>query len=474
MSAEIVQMREAYPASTFNLELEQELLGAAMAKGLDQLAMLRPEHFYDGLHQRIYTAMERIYREDGRRPSPAMLKPSFITDPDMEKVGGVQYLARIGASAIGGVDVVQYARGVMELYLRRQVLAVCQAGARAVADPYSSGTVDEIASSAISGLTDVLAEGPQTHPRRLRDVMPVMLADAQARASGARLPTTGLGGLDERLGGWAPGNQVLLAGRPAMGKSALGLWLALAAARRNNFAVAFFSLEMTAEECMSRLACAAASSGHDVIAYEDVRAGKVTRGQMCRLEAVLGKLDDVDLYIDDHARRSVQSITAECRNIQREAVRRGSSLGLVVIDHLRKVADTGNYRNNPNKSEGEKAAMLKDVAKQLGVTILTLVQLNRGVEGRDDKRPTLADLRDSGEIEEEADAVCMVYREAYYRGREKPPNSVAEEADWRATLDEIRHIAEVGITKNRHGRTGNVKIGCDMASNRFWDVEGRL
>lgn len=472
MSAEIIPMRESFPASTFNLEVEQGLLGAAMTHGLDRLAMLRPGHFHDGLHQRLYEAMERIYR-DGGQVSPAALKSHFAGDADLEKVGGPAYLARLKADAIG-VNPVQYAKVVIELARRRHVLAVCQAGARTVADPYADGTVDDIAAVAISGLTDVLAEGPQLHPMKAGDIVPVMLATAQARSEGAKLPTTGLGSLDQRLGGWAPGNQVFLAGRPAMGKSALGLWLALSSARRNNFAVAFFSLEMTAEECMVRLACAVASSGHDVIAYEDVRAGKVPRDHMARLEAVRAKLADVDLYMDEQPRRSVQSIMAECRNIQREAERKGSRLGLVVVDHLRKVADSGNYKNNPNKSEGEKAAMLKDMAKQLGVTVLTLVQLNRGVEGREDKHPTLSDLRDSGEIEEEADAVCMVYREAYYREREKPPKNAAEEADWRSEMEEARGTAEIIISKNRHGRTGNVKIACDMASNRFWDMEGRL
>jgi len=468
MTAEIIQMRETFPASTFNVELEQQLLGAAMSQGLDRLAMLKPEHFYDGLHQRIFTAMERIYREGGQI-SPVILKPTFVSDPDIEKVGGVSYLAKLKASAVGSIDIGQYARGVMELARRRQVLSVCQAGARTVADPYSDGTVDDIASNAISGLTDVLAEGPQSHPRKAGDIIPVVLAGAQARSEGARLPTTGLGALDERLGGWAAGNQVFLAGRPAMGKSALGLWLAMATARRNNFAVAFFSLEMTAEECMVRLACAVASSGHDTIAYEDVRSGKVSRDHLTRLEAVRSKLETVDLYMDEQPRRSVQSIMAECRNIQREAERKGSRLGLVVVDHLRKVADSGNYKNNANKSEGEKAAMLKDMAKQLGVTVLTLVQLNRGVEGRDDKRPTLADLRDSGEIEEEADVVCMVYREAYYKEREKPPANASEEADWRAELEMFRHTADILVTKNRHGQTGTVSVACDMASNRFWD-----
>jgi replicative DNA helicase len=472
MTAEIITMRESFPASTFNLEVEQHLLGAAMTHGLDRLGVLRPDHFYDGLHQRLYAAMERIYR-DGGQVSPAVLKSQFVGDADLEKVGGPVYLARLKAEAIG-VNPFQYAKVIIELARRRHVLAVCQAGARTVADPYSDGTVDDIASTTISGLTDVLAEGPQGHPRVAGDLMPVVIATAEARQSGARLPTTGLAALDQRLGGWAPGNQVFLAGRPAMGKSALGLWLALFAARRNNFSVAFFSLEMTAEECMVRLACAVASSGQDAIAYEDVRSGKVTREHLARLEAVRAKIEGVDLFIDEQPRRSVQSIMAECRNIQREAERKGSRLGLVVVDHLRKVADSGNYKNNPNKSEGEKAAMLKDMAKQLGVTVLTLVQLNRGVEGREDKHPTLSDLRDSGEIEEEADAVCMVYREAYYREREKPPKNAAEEADWRAEMEEARSIAEVIISKNRHGQTGNIKIACDMASNRFWDMEGRI
>lgn len=463
-------MRESFPASTFNLEVEQELLGAAMTVGLDKLGIVKAEHFYDGLHQRIYAAMERLYR-DGAIPSPALLKSTFVNDPDIEKVGSVTYLAKLKVAGGSVHNITQHARQVVEHYRRRLVLSACQEGARTVSDPYSSGTVDDIAAQTISGLTDVLAAGPQSHPRRADVLAPLVVEKANERANGHRLPTTGLGALDERLGGWAPGNQVFIAGRPAMGKTALGLWLALYGAARNKFGVAFFSLEMTAEECLTRLCCALASSGRDNIAYEDVRSGKITAEQLNRLDAIRSKLANVDLFIDEQPRRSVQSIQAECRNLQRELERRGSRLGVVVIDHLRKVADSGNYKNNPNKSEGEKAAMLKDMAKHLGVTVVTLVQLNRGVEGREDKRPTLADLRDSGEIEEEADVVCMVYREAYYKEREKPPGSAGEEADWRFQLEEIRHVAEVGVAKNRHGRTGALKVGCDMASNRFWDLE---
>jgi replicative DNA helicase len=230
---------------------------------------------------------------------------------------------------------------------------------------------------------------------------------------------------------------------------------------------------MTVDECMTRLACDVASTSERVIAYEDVLNGKARPDDIKRLEATRAALGAANLYIDDQAKRSVPSIMAECRGIAREAMKMGGRLGLVVVDHLRKVADSGNYKNNPNKSEGEKAAMLKDMAKLLDCTVLTLVQLNRGVEGRDDKRPVLSDLRDSGEIEEEADAVCMVYREAYYKAREKIPTQTAAEADWRDELATVEHVAEVMIAKNRHGQTGRINIGCNMASNKFWTVEER-
>lgn len=475
MTAEIHQLHASVPASLHNLEVEQELLGAAMLYGIDRIAALQAKHFYDPLHARIYGAIQSLCSQ-GRQPNAATLKTFFMVDEGMQAVGGVTYLARLQAKPGSAPHLEAYARHIMELWQRRGIVQACYETISVTADPHADKSFQAVVDDLQHDITKIQNEGPSSRPQRAGEFMGRFIEDARSRAAGEdKLPITGLSSLNERLGGWRRGNQVFLAGRPGMGKTALGLWLAHhAAAKNKGFTVAFFSLEMTASECMTRLACEIASAGETKIAYEDVLNGNIKPYQMDRLEQVMGRIEALNLYIDDQAKRSVPSIMAECRRLAREAEKNGSRLGLVVIDHLRKVADTGDYKNNPNKSEGQKAAMLKDMAKQLDCTVLTLVQLNRGVEGRDDKRPALSDLRDSGEIEEEADAVCMVYREAYYKSREKPPRAASEEADWRAELDEVKHIAEVLVTKNRHGQTGNLKVGCDMATNRFWGLDNRL
>lgn len=464
MTAEIHQLRDS--SSTFNVEVEQGLLGAAMVHGVDKFGALRSEHFYDPLHQRIYAAISTLCQQ-GRAFNAAGLKGYFTTDPGMVEAGGVGYLAKLSASA-PAYHLEKYAALVMELWQRRQVVYACNECLRMAVDPHADEPLQTLIDHLQHNLTVIQNDGPQSRPVRAGDAMKRFIEQTRARMEGDdRLPLTGLARLNDKVGGWRMGNQVFLAGRPGMGKTALGLWLAHAAASGNNYTVAFFSLEMTADECMTRLACEVAGN----IPYEDVLNGKVNAEQIRKLDAGRAHLEQIDLYIDDQPKRSVVSIMAECRRMQRDAERAGSRLGLVVIDHLRKVADSGNYKNNPNKSEGEKAAMLKDMAKQLGTTVLTLVQLNRGVEGREDKRPSLSDLRDSGEIEEEADAVLMMYREAYYKGREKAPKEKHAYAEWLMELETIAGVAEVYVAKNRHGQTGPTKIGCDMATNRFWTVD---
>ncbi len=465
MSAEIHQLRDS--PTTFNLEVEQGLLGAAMVGGIDKLGSLRPEHFYEPLHQRIYATMASLAQQ-GRPFNAAGLKSYFNADPGMTEAGGVSYLAKLAAGA-PAYQVEKYAALVMELWQRRQVVHACNECMRQAVDPNADEPLQSLIDQLQHNLTTIQNDGPQSRPqlagiaaRRFLESIRPYVADDE------KLPRTGLAGLDDRIGGWRRGNQIFIAGRPGMGKTALGLWLAHSASLRTT--TAFFSLEMTADECMTRLACEVSGD----VPYEDVLNGRLTQVQVDRLGAGRQRLDLAQLYIDDQPKRSVVSIMAECRRIQRDAERSGSSLGLVVIDHLRKVSDSGNFKNNPNKSEGEKAAMLKDMAKQLGTTVLTLVQLNRAVEGREDKRPTLSDLRDSGEIEEEADAVLMMYREAYYKGREKPPKEKHAYAEWQMEYQSVSSVAEVYVAKNRHGRTGKTSVGCDMATNRFWDVENVL
>lgn len=472
--AEVTTLREEFPSATFNLEIEQGILGAAMVHGVSGLGSLKPEHLFDPLHQRIMRAIIHLASE-GKEASPRSLKAFFETDEGIARVGGVKYLAQLASGAPPNEHSRQYVAFAMELWQRRSMIQACYETISKAGKP----DIDEMLQSVIDGmqqrLNEIQNEGPMARPVLAGSLMARLLQDTRARMDGtAPVPHTGLSGIDQKLGGFRYGNQVLLAGRPGIGKTALGLSLAYKAAVANpNYVVVFFSLEMTAQECLTRLACELASTGGHEIAYEDVLNGTVKPHQLERLAMMESVIASSSLYIDDQPRRSVASIFAECQAIARESDRMGNRLGLVVIDHLRRIADSGNYKNNANKSEGEKAKMLKDAAKMLNCTVLTLVQLNRGVEGRDDKRPSLADLRDSGEIEEEADSVMMVYRDYYYRQREKPPGNPSAEADWRAEIDAIKDQAEVYITKNRHGQNGRVMLRCNMATNSFWDISAR-
>ena len=237
------------------------------------------------------------------------------------------------------------------------------------------------------------------------------------------------------------------------------------------FAAAFFSLEMMNNECILRMACETASTDANRIHYSSAMRGQISRDQFSTLMRARDVVLDLPLYTDDTPARTAAAIMAETRRLQRDLEARGITLGLVAIDHLRKVKDSGNYRNNANKSEGEKASDLKNMAKELKINVMALVQLNRGVEQRENKRPNLADLRDSGEIEEEADVVLFPFREHYYKRRAAPasadPHVLAlHESD----LVRLEHRMELIVEKNRQGMPDTRIIGCDMATNRFWDL----
>ncbi|MBI1179123.1 MAG: AAA family ATPase [Alphaproteobacteria bacterium] len=237
------------------------------------------------------------------------------------------------------------------------------------------------------------------------------------------------------------------------------------------FAAAFFSLEMPGRQIVLRMACEMASTDAFRIPYSLARRGRINQNQLRALAGAEADVGRLPIYIDDTPGRTASSIAAECRRLKRDLEHKGMRLGLVVVDHLRKVRDSGNYRNNANKSEGEKASDMKNLAKELGCTVMALVQLSRDLERRENKRPVMSDLRDSGEIEEEADIVLFPFREHYYRRRQEPNTDKDPMArmNWEADLKRLEGRMELIVGKNRQGEEATLHIGCDMATNRFWD-----
>jgi replicative DNA helicase len=473
MNAEVIQFSEDAPP-LHNLDIEQIILGAIMNRAdiLDRLEFLEARHFYDPLHQRIYQTSRTLARQ-GRAPTGAALKTFFKADDGMEQVGGIRYLGRLAALMSPTAHIDDYAKALVGLWQARETARICQDATAKITRPAVDEGISSVIESLQLALTDVQSEGPQARPQRIGDLVSGVIETVQDAKNGKNvLPSTGLKSVDEIIGGWRPGNLLLIAGRPAMGKTGIALSMMRKSVVVNpGFAAAFFSLEMQNNECVLRMACEVASTDQFKIPYSFAGRGQINDAQLRALVRADGDIRTLPIFVDDTPARTVAAIHAETRRLKRDLAREGFHLGLVMVDHLRKVKDTGNYRNNANKSEGEKASDLKNMAKDLDVTVGCLVQLSRNVEQRENKRPMLSDLRDSGEIEEEADIVMFPFREHYYKRRQEPTGKDAHaQIAWRSELQRLEHLIENIIDKNRQGSTGVAHNGCDMATNRFWDL----
>jgi replicative DNA helicase len=466
------------PAS---LEAEQALLGALLANNLafDRVSdLLKPDHFADGAHGRLYALIAREI-EAGRRCSAVTLGALVDQDPGLVDAlaahGGVRgYLAGLVAAHVGIINVADYGRVVRDCWVRRQAIEIGEAlvnaahgGDDAVAP--DAPAVLEAAEAALFALGEHGAGA-----RRVVSIAEAAAAaidaaeDAGRRGDGLVGVTTGYAALDRMTAGWRPGQFIVMAGRPSMGKTALGLGCAARAAAAGK-RVLFISIEMPAAELAGRLVAAMAGLDAQVMVRGQMPRENgtgfraVTGGEAQTIADAQARLASLPLIIDDAPTATVAAI----RTAARRAMRKGG-LDLVVVDYLGKVSASDQARRMHNRVHevSEIARDLKATAKALRVPVLCLAQLNRGVEGRDDKRPGLSDLRDSGEIEQEADVVLFLHREHYYLTRHPPKRNAKEGDDAFAAREEQWHRAvlseqgraEVIVAKQRGGRVGGTRL----------------
>ncbi len=464
-----------------NLEAEQGLLGAILVnnRALERVGdFLAAEHFADPLHGRVYDACARLV-ERGQIANPVTLKGLFDRDEALEGAGGAQYLVRLAASTVTVVNAEDYGRAIRDAWLRRQLIAI---GEDVVNDAYADDldrAADERIEEAEARLfalaeTGAVEGGFKSFGDAL--VESVRMAEAAHRRDGAMAGVaTGFRDLDAMLGGMHPSDLLVLAGRPAMGKTALATNIAFHAAtagRREGDegdpVVAFFSLEMSAEQLATRVL-----GERTGIPSEKIRRGELSGDDFQKLVAASQELEDAPLYIDDTPAVAVSALRTRARRLKRQ---RG--LALVVVDYLQLMRPPAGTRPENRVLEiSAITAALKAVAKELNVPVLALSQLSRAVEQREDKRPVLADLRDSGAIEQDADVAMFVYREQYYLERMEPVRR-PEEADdkyndryekWQERCDRAHGRAEVIIGKQRHGPTGTVKLHFHGPTTKFSD-----
>jgi replicative DNA helicase len=494
--AEVIRISEPIEAAPQalpqNVEAEAALLGALMIDNRlveDVQLKLKPDHFFEPLHGRIYEAILRM-TDANRVANPVTLRPLFDGDEAMKQVGGPAYLAQLtgsGAAVIGARD---FAAQVYDLALLRALIGVGRDLVEGALD-----TSDEIAplqqiEKAETQLYKVAEEGgsagkAKSFAEATKDALEMA---ERALNSGGHLSgfTTGLDSLNAKIGGLHKSDLIIVAGRPGMGKSALGTNMAFAAARRfmsdaeagiepeksAGAAAVLCSLEMSADQLATRIL-----SEQSGITSENLRTGRISQHEFRDLARAAAELQSLPLYIDDTPGLTIAALRTRARRLKRQ-----KNIGVIVVDYLQLLQGTGRGGNENRVQEiSEISRGLKQLAKELDVPVIGLSQLSRAVEQREDKRPQLSDLRESGSIEQDADIVLFIYREDYYLKAVEVEMPTPEEAssnldkvgkyeEWKSKYDQVAGRAEIIVAKQRHGSTGIVRVRFDGRTTKFSDV----
>jgi replicative DNA helicase len=452
-----------------NIELEQALLGSILINNdaLHRVSdFLEPRHFAEPIHSRIFQACGELICA-GKTATPLTLKTLLPAAIDGTDLTASKYLARLAAEATSVIMVEDYGREIRELAARRAIIAT---GEDIIDAGYDTGRLNArlVASGGIERLDEIVAVDGRAHATRFEigraaDDVITHVADL-IQNPGRRAITWGLRELDKTAPVLKPGHLVVLAGRPGMGKSAVALASMLRAAR-NGFRVLFFSLEMTAQALANRAIADLCYDPRQPISYFDLERGDVIDADWDRIEDARRLLHSVPFIIEEQPAVTVSQIAARARKEKQRLERQGATLDGIVVDHIHIMAATNRYAGSRVHEVSEISAGLKALAKELRVPVLALAQLNRAVEGRDNKRPQLSDLRDSGSLEQDADAVIFAYRPEYYL--DKPCDDPGEEVVRRERLSEVQHKLELNVAKQRNGPTGTVVVRFDAASNHI-------
>ncbi len=469
-------------APPHNIEAEQALLGAILYENETFHRVsdwLKAEHFYDPVHGRVYEAAGRLIQA-GSLADAVVLKSRFENDPGLKELGGAVYLADLMREAPEPASAPEYGKLVYELALRRALITLgseISLSAKGSDEAVEARALIEDAERSLFKLAESgsLAKGFMTFAAALGDSV-AMAEAAYKRGGGLSGISSGLKTLDAKLGGLHPSDLIILAGRPSMGKTALATNIAFSVAKAyqheiladgskkttDGGVVGFFSLEMSGEQLATRLI-----ADYTGISGYLIRQGKIDAAQYEEIRDGVAAIQDCPLYIDDTGGISIGALAARARRLKRTV-----GLDLLVIDYLQLITSSGSRKADSRVQEVSEITMsLKSLAKELHVPVIALSQLSRQVEQRDDKKPQLADLRESGSIEQDADVVMFVFRESYYLERLEPKEGSEEHLKWEDEMREVRNQADVIVAKQRHGPIGSVKVAFDPDRTKFSDLE---
>ncbi len=470
-----------YRSSPHNIELEQALLGAILVNNEAFYRVsdfLEPRHFFEPIHQKIYEITASLVRV-GKTATPITLKTFLPPDIDVAGLTVSQYLARLAAEATTVINAADYGRTIYDLSIRRSLIDIGEEMVNTAYDsPVEARPQDQIEEAERSlyelAETGRYDGGFQRFSQALTTAVE-MAAHAYQRDGKLSGLASGLRDLDRMMGGLQKSDLLILAGRPGMGKTALATNLAYNVARAwegavradgrieatNGGIVGFFSLEMSAEQLATRII----SEQTEIASYR-IRRGEIDPSDFDRIAETAREMEQIPLYIDETGGLSIAQLAARARRLKRQ---RG--LDLLVIDYIQLLqGSTRRAQEGRVQEVTEITTNLKALAKELNIPILALSQLSRAVENRDDKRPQLSDLRESGSIEQDADVVMFVFREEYYLKNKEPRPGTEEYFKWQTEMEAVYGRAEVIIGKQRHGPTGTVPLQFKADVTRFSDL----
>ena len=470
----------AADAAPHNVEAEQQLLGALLNNNdlYDRVSsVVKAEHFYDPVHARIFEVIDARITKNALA-SPVTVKNFLEEDEGLRELGGAAYLANLAGGAVSSYAARDYAQTVRDLAIRRELMSLGQEiASKASRVDVASEPREQIveAEQALYAMSDQgqANQGFQSFLRAVTDAVEVANA-AYQRDGGLAGVSTGLEDMDKKLGGLHKSDLLILAGRPSMGKTSLATNIAFNIAKAyrrgerpdgtqgavNGGVVGFFSLEMSAEQLAARILSEAAE-----VPSEQIRRGDMTEGEFRRFVEAAKQLEACPLFIDDTPALPIPQLAARARRLKRE-----HGLDVLIVDYLQLVRP-GRSSDSRVNEVSEITQGLKAIAKELDIPVVALSQLSRQVESREDKRPQLSDLRESGSIEQDADVVMFVFREEYYAEREKPGDDKLDEmAKWAERMERLHGKAEVIVGKQRHGPIGTVELSFEGRFTRFGNL----
>ena len=456
-----------------NIEAEQAVIGSILVSNdiYDEISpLVDSQKFFDPIHGKIYEIIENLIAK-GLLANPITLKNHFENNEGLKELGGQEYLIKITKFSTSVKQAIDYANIVQEMHVRRELIKISESVLHEASNNNEvSNSGEEIIQNTEKSLFDLAERGHfnqsfMKFENALKQTID-MAKSAYQNEDGIVGVPTGLTDLDNRLGGMHKQDLIIIAGRPSMGKTALATNIAFHAAKNIEnkgikSTVAFFSLEMSSEQLSTRIL-----SEQSRIRSNDIRRGKVSEIEFEKFIETSKNIVELPLYIDETPAITIAAISNRARRIKRLF-----GLELVVVDYIQLMRSGRKMEFNRVQEISEITQGLKALAKELNVPVLALSQLSRQVEQRDDKKPQLSDLRESGSIEQDADVVMFVFREAYYLERKEPTAGSIEHAEWRQKMDEISSLADIMISKQRHGPTGNVKVEFEAMYTKFKNLE---